>query len=191
MEDEFKAICEGMLKFVLYFKGGESMATLSSLVECLVLGCDKRSQATAPVQSVVTHFVDWITGESLSGSLEESTKSEGKGHLDPTQLKFDIEGGILCYKEKPWSPLDPSVFALDMMTEYPGTTISLIKYGSFARPLSNAVEAGDLICVLLSCIMPMVLCPVGDHYELFGEVYVPSIMKGEAMVELHEGKRQL
>ena len=54
-----------------------------------------------------------------------------------------------------------------------------------------AMEAGDLLCVLLGCKVPFCLRPVEKCYLFVGECYVHGLMNGEAMSmlgrdELHE-----
>lgn len=51
------------------------------------------------------------------------------------------------------------------------------------------MRRGDCVCVLLGCTMPMVLRPIGGHFELVGEVYMPGIMQGEGLAALKEGKK--
>lgn len=51
-------------------------------------------------------------------------------------------------------------------------------------------QAGDIICVLLGCNYPVILRPVGRHYEFVGEVYVYGIMQGEVIRALEERKVQ-
>lgn len=53
------------------------------------------------------------------------------------------------------------------------------------------VKAGDVVCVLLGCSVPMVLRPVANHFEVIGDIYLHGIMYGEAMKALEEGKVQL
>lgn len=65
----------------------------------------------------------------------------------------------------------------------------MAKDGYVGRAISPLIEAGDLICVLLGCAMPVVLHPVGDHFEVRGEIYVPGVMNGESMIALHSGEK--
>jgi hypothetical protein len=44
-----------------------------------------------------------------------------------------------------------------------------------------STQAGDLVCVLLGCSIPVVLRPMKDYYVLVGEVYVDHFMRGEAV----------
>jgi len=54
------------------------------------------------------------------------------------------------------------------------------------------VKAGDVVCVLLGCTVPMVLRPVElGRYELIGDVYLDGIMFGEAIKALGNGEVQL
>jgi len=63
--------------------------------------------------------------------------------------------------------------------------ISERKLGGLAPKLA---EVGDKIAVLLGCDFPVVLREVDGKCELIGEVYVDSIMNGEAMDDLKSGK---
>jgi hypothetical protein len=49
-------------------------------------------------------------------------------------------------------------------------------------------EVGDKIAVLLGCDFPVVIREVDGRSELIGELYVDSIMNGEAMDNLKSGK---
>jgi hypothetical protein len=44
-----------------------------------------------------------------------------------------------------------------------------------------STQAGDLVCVLLGCSIPVVLRPVKDYCVLVGEVYVDHFMQVEAV----------
>jgi len=46
---------------------------------------------------------------------------------------------------------------------------------------SGHVQAGDLICVLLGCPVPVALRKVGDKYEFVRSVWLDGIMYGEAL----------
>lgn len=66
-----------------------------------------------------------------------------------------------------WSQLhERRVFMLDNMI-----------LGKGWKPISS----GGLVCVIFGCDVPLVLRPVGSHYELIGDCYVEGIMEGEAM----------
>ncbi|KAG9232809.1 heterokaryon incompatibility protein-domain-containing protein [Amylocarpus encephaloides] len=47
---------------------------------------------------------------------------------------------------------------------------------------------GDLIAVVFGCSTPVVIRPVGHHFQILGEAYVEGIMEGEAMDFLASGK---
>ena len=85
----------------------------------------------------------------------------------------------------------PTRFSATLAQSYGGGIIAMTKDGYIGRAISPLVEAGDLICILLGCAMPMVLHPVEGHFEVRGEVYVPGIMHGEAMTTLHAGERKI
>ena len=46
---------------------------------------------------------------------------------------------------------------------------------------------GDLICIILGCVIPIILRRVEGHFEVVGECYAHGIMHGEAMVDLDAG----
>lgn len=56
---------------------------------------------------------------------------------------------------------------------------------------SRTLTAGDKICVLLGCAVPVMLRPHGQQFELLGECYVHGIMAGEALNAVKLGKAQL
>jgi hypothetical protein len=51
------------------------------------------------------------------------------------------------------------------------------------------MQAGDKICIIYGCYIPMVLREVGDSHLLVGECYVYGMMMGEIIAELEAGKR--
>ncbi len=55
----------------------------------------------------------------------------------------------------------------------------------------EAVEPGDVICVLLGCTVPMVLRPAGDKYQVVGECYLHGLMEGQALKWVEDGVHQL
>lgn len=55
----------------------------------------------------------------------------------------------------------------------------------------SGARKGDLICVLLGCKIPVVLCPQDNYYILIGEALVPEYMKGKVIEEKTEGTRRL
>jgi hypothetical protein len=55
---------------------------------------------------------------------------------------------------------------------------------------SECIRVGDVIVVLYGGATPYVLRPKGDKYLLLGGAYVDSIMRGELVKEVEEGKRQ-
>jgi hypothetical protein len=55
----------------------------------------------------------------------------------------------------------------------------------------ETAEAGDIVCILLGCSVPVILRPENGHYVFLGEACVPGYMEGKAMEELAEGKFQL
>jgi hypothetical protein len=56
---------------------------------------------------------------------------------------------------------------------------------------TNRCQAGDIVCVLLGCNLPIILRPVEEHYEVIGEIYIHGIMQGEAMQALERGEVHL
>jgi hypothetical protein len=51
-------------------------------------------------------------------------------------------------------------------------------------------QVDDIVCVLLGCNYPVILRPIGDHYEFVGTAYIPGIMNGEVIQAMEEGKVQ-
>lgn len=45
----------------------------------------------------------------------------------------------------------------------------------------NAMQIGDIVCVLFGCKVPFILRPMGGYYLLVGDSYIHGIMDGEAM----------
>jgi hypothetical protein len=46
---------------------------------------------------------------------------------------------------------------------------------------------GDVVCILLGGRLPVILRPVGQHWEFIGECYIHGVMQGEAMADLENG----
>lgn len=57
-------------------------------------------------------------------------------------------------------------------------------YGS----LTHQTRKGDLIAIIFGCSTPLVIRPLGPHYQVLGEAYVHGVVDGEAMSLLHLGK---
>jgi hypothetical protein len=55
---------------------------------------------------------------------------------------------------------------------------------------TNRCQVGDIVCVLLGCNYPVILRPVGGHYEFVGTAYIHGIMHGEVIRAMEEGKVQ-
>lgn len=55
----------------------------------------------------------------------------------------------------------------------------------------ETIRRDDVIYVLLGCSVPVVLRPVGEHFEFVGECYIHGIMEGEAMEWLTTEECQL
>jgi len=52
---------------------------------------------------------------------------------------------------------------------------------------SNAIQNGDVVCVLLGGRVPYILRPQDKHYRLVGAAYVHGVMDGEVIEELRQG----
>jgi hypothetical protein len=50
----------------------------------------------------------------------------------------------------------------------------------------ESISSGGLVCGIFGCDVPLVLRPVGSHYELIGDCYVEGIMEGEAMEAVYD-----
>ncbi|KAE9378931.1 HET-domain-containing protein [Stipitochalara longipes BDJ] len=59
--------------------------------------------------------------------------------------------------------------------------------GSFGLAPGIAVE-GDILCIPLGCMSPVILRPCEDYYTLIGEVRVHGFMHGEAITLLEKGE---
>lgn len=53
---------------------------------------------------------------------------------------------------------------------------------------SRAMQIGDCFCILFGGEAIFILRPMGVHYTLVGECYVPELSDGEAMYMLHSGE---
>jgi hypothetical protein len=60
----------------------------------------------------------------------------------------------------------------------------------FIGEATNRCQVGDIVCVLLGCNYPVILRPIGGHYELVATVYLHDIMHGEVIQAMEEGKVQ-
>jgi hypothetical protein len=48
--------------------------------------------------------------------------------------------------------------------------------------------AGDFVCVIFGCSVPVILRKVRDHFRVVGEAYVHGLMDGQAVKSLAEGE---
>jgi hypothetical protein len=55
----------------------------------------------------------------------------------------------------------------------------------------SSLTQGDIICVLLGCDAPTIICKEGDHHIFVSETYFHGYMDGKAIQEMNEGKIQL
>jgi hypothetical protein len=63
----------------------------------------------------------------------------------------------------------------------------LIDSGTFGLAPGFAAE-GDILCIPLGCLSPLVLRPCGNYYTVIGEAYIHGFMNGEAISLLKEGE---
>jgi hypothetical protein len=49
-------------------------------------------------------------------------------------------------------------------------------------------KEGDIVCVLLGCVFPVVLRREGNHHAVVGETYINGIMSGEAIEKMENGE---
>lgn len=50
----------------------------------------------------------------------------------------------------------------------------------------NHARAGDLVCILFDCPVPIILRRVNDHYVLIGECYVDDFLNGDGFDQLEK-----
>ncbi|PVH82257.1 hypothetical protein DL98DRAFT_620246 [Cadophora sp. DSE1049] len=97
-----------------------------------------------------------------------------------------------------WTPEAMQSFEQDLQLikgyaslDYPREFIVTKKGYVGQAPYSGRVRSGDVISVLFGCSIPVILRPVGSHYEFIGDCYLDGIMYGDAIKSLEEGKVQL
>jgi hypothetical protein len=85
--------------------------------------------------------------------------------------------------------VDPEMRAIVISTMspgYPERRLMVSKKGYIGQVPFNS-QAGDLICVLFGCSVPVIIRKVENHHILIGPAYVRGIMKGEAITQLRNG----
>jgi hypothetical protein len=146
------------------------------ILECLLLSRRPQIERNSEIQQHLQVLLD----STISAEIDPENK--GKEH-DVRTSSILPETFIWKESRNPWNKLFPM-----MKNAVFGTSLIITDKGEIGRPASPLVEVGDIVCILFGCAMPMVLHPVGDHFEVRGEIYVPGIMKGEAMTALYNGK---
>jgi len=63
-----------------------------------------------------------------------------------------------------------------------GRRLTMTKSGYLSLSPADT-RRGDTIAILFDCDAPVLLRPIGKHYEFVGTCYVHGIMQGEAMNE--------
>jgi hypothetical protein len=124
-----------------------------------------------------TSFRRWIMDETLTGTNTSAGVVSG-------------DSGILTSTSEAVTDDDSeftSAFHKSMGSRYR----VLFTHDGYIGRGRELVKAGDIVCILLGCAVPMVLRPIDGHYELVAEAYVPGIMHGEAMTALKEGRKTL
>ncbi|KAL2065722.1 hypothetical protein VTL71DRAFT_3392 [Oculimacula yallundae] len=129
----------------------------------------KRREGVMP-QSWVHAFDNWLFGQP-------------HGH-NPSHLEY----GAVSTEEQ--QSAKSEFFDLVLASLERSDRLLITDDGNIGR-MSRPADVGDLVCVILGCAVPIVLRPVGEHYEVIGDAYVDVIMHGEAMIELHQGNRTL
>jgi hypothetical protein len=98
-----------------------------------------------------------------------------------------------------WNPSESvpgpftSNFTPSMVQKY-GSILAATDSMNIVRPLADEARKGDLFRILLGCAMPVYLrhrAGTSGKYVLYGEVYVPGIMQGEALIALRKGKLEV
>ncbi|KAH6662018.1 hypothetical protein B0J14DRAFT_496506 [Halenospora varia] len=73
-----------------------------------------------------------------------------------------------------------------MTAGYPERRLMVSRKGYLGQVPFNS-QAGDLICILFGCSVPVIIRKVKNHHILIGEAYVRGIMDGEAIIQLRTG----
>ena len=146
---------------------------------------------------------------NLSKHRSHSARSQFRERLWQSIAKFvrspaDIWGSILDEWIGRWKNYNKESIAdtpLDLDCDivfskaieealHPTDRFSITEKGYICRS-RNKVKIGDWVCVLFGCNVPMILRPVGDRFELVGQVFCHGIMFGEAVQDVDCGKAQL
>ena len=70
-----------------------------------------------------------------------------------------------------------------------GRRLTMTKNGYLSLSPADT-RRGDIIAILFDCDAPVLLRPIGEHYEFFGTCYIHGIMQGEAMNERRSNDSQ-
>jgi hypothetical protein len=88
-------------------------------------------------------------------------------------------------EELTWADLERDIIHL-----MPGRRMVKTEKG-YLGPSHDNTRIGDRVHILLGCKTPVILRPIGDHFQFIGECYIHGIMRGEAMEDLKQGKYAL
>ena len=75
-------------------------------------------------------------------------------------------------------------------------TLDKVGHGDKSRSVlgyclgAKVLAEGDKVCVIAGCSVPAILRPLGHHYIVLGDAYVPCFMFGEAMSGIGDGTRE-
>ncbi|PMD41896.1 hypothetical protein L207DRAFT_565647 [Hyaloscypha variabilis F] len=127
----------------------------------------------------------------LDEELAEPTVQTYQENLDPFLASFNPLGKLKWpFRMRRCSDEEESKISVWMdrytMTFRRSFFITETGYMGLGPPM---MQAGDKICIIYGCHIPMVLREVGDSHLLVGECYVYGMMMGEMIAELEAGKR--
>jgi hypothetical protein len=117
-------------------------------------------------------------GELLSSSLIKPEELA-------TARRTDTSLGLSNELSNPSLDYD-SGFKRALHTAMNGYPRIILTHNGYIARSRITVQEKDLICVVLGCVIPLILRPVNDHFEIVGEVYVEGIMNGEALATFQE-----
>lgn len=125
------------------------------------------------------------------------------GHKHPEVVHYLLKGCIDAGFDPPKWPFKPEWFQQSISFGHFGRRMfsfvgadTLLSDVDKSRPVlgyglgANGLARGDRICVLTGCSAPAILRPLGNHYTLLGDAYVPGFMFGEAMSGIGDGTRE-
>ena len=114
--------------------------------------------------------------------------SKGAGISIPSSRIGIFSGMGQTSQDSPENIIRTIKLALGNLIAWGGAVLATEK--GYIGEATCRCQVGDIVCVLLGFNYPVILRPIGGHYEFVGTAYLEGIMHGEVIQAMEEGKIQ-